>query len=339
MASFHSKPDPRDHSPITVAISGAGGAVGYGLVFRIAAGAMFGAQQRVSLRLLEHSDKMRRLQATAMELNDCAFPLLDSFVVSDDPLEAFAGADWIVLLAGSPRDVPKPSRVDMLRANGEIYVEHGRAINRASPSARILVVAAPCNANCMIAMNQAHDVPKQHWFALNRLDRMRATAMIAHKAGVPVSKVNRVIVWGNHSDLMYVDFHNAFIGDRPAHEVVNDVQWAHETLQRAVAHRSAEIFRLRGGSPVATAAQAIIGTIYSITTPTPFEQRFGAGVYSDGSYGVPRGLIFGFPLRTEDGKQWRIEEGLYLDDFAQTKIDRNVAELEYEAVLAQEWFG
>jgi malate dehydrogenase len=331
--------DPRDMPAITVAISGAGGAVGYGLVFRIAAGAMFGANQRVSLRLLEHQNKMRQLQATAMELTDCAFPLLDSFVVTDDPLEAFAGADWIVLLAGSPRDVPKPSRIDVLRANGQIYVDHGRAINRASPAARILVVAAPCNANCMIAMSQAHDVPKEHWFALNRLDRMRATAMIAQKAGVPVGEVNRVIVWGNHSDLMYVDYHHAFIGKRPAHEVIQDIQWAHETLQKSVAHRTAEIDRLRGGTPVATAAQAILGTIHSITTPTPFEQRFGAAVCSDGSYGVPRGLIFGFPLRTEDGRQWQIEQGLYLDDFAQTKIDRNVAELEYEAVLAQEWFG
>lgn len=331
--------DPRDLPTITVAISGAGGAVGYGLVFRIAAGAMFGAHQRVSLRLLEHSDKMRRLHATAMELTDCAFPLLESFVVTDDPLEAFADADWILLLAGSPRDLPKPSRIDMLRANGEIYVEHGRAINRASPSARILVVAAPCNANCMIAMSQAHNVPKEHWFALNRLDRMRATAMIAQKAGVPVGEVNRVIVWGNHSDLMYIDFHNAYIGKRPAHEVIHDVQWAHETLQRSVAHRSAEIFHLRGASPVATAAQAILGTIHSINTPTPFEQRFGAAVYSDGSYGVPKGLIFSFPLRTEDGETWQIEQGLFLDEFAQTKIDRNVAELEYEAVLAQEWFG
>ncbi|HEX4148590.1 MAG TPA: malate dehydrogenase, partial [Pirellulales bacterium] len=304
--------DPRDLPPITLAISGAAGAVGYGLVFRIAAGAMFGAQRHVSLRLLEHSDQMQRLQATAMELTDCAFPLLDSFLVTDDPLEAFAGADWIVLLAGSPVDVPRTSRVDVLKANGQIYVEHGRAINKASPSARILVVAAPCNANCMIAMSQAHDVPKQHWFALNRLDRMRATALIAQRAGVPVSQVSRVNVWGNHSDLMYIDFHNAFIGDQPAHEVVNDVQWAHEKLQQAVAHRSAEIFRLRGRSPIATATQAILGTIHSICTPTQFERRFGAAVYSDGSYGIPRGLIFGFPLRTEDGLQWSIEQGLYL---------------------------
>jgi malate dehydrogenase len=274
-----------------------------------------------------------------MELTDCAFPLLDSFVVTDDPLEAFADADWIVLLAGSPVDVPRPSRIDVLKANGGIYVEHGRAINQASPSARILVVAAPCNANCMIAMSQAHDVPKQHWFALNRLDRMRATALIAQKAGVPVSQVNRVNVWGNHGELMYVDFHNAYIGNAPAHEVIQDLQWSHETLQKSVANRSSEIFRLRGRSPIATATQAILGTIHSIVTPTPFERTFGAGVFSDGSYGVPDGLIFGFPLRTEDGQQWAIEQGLYLDEFAQTKIDRNVAELEYEAVLAQEWFG
>lgn len=326
-------------TPITVAISGAGGAVGYGLVFRIAAGGMFGPTQSVSLRLLEQSQYMRLLKATGIELTDCAFPLLDSYVLTDDPHEAFSGADWIVLLAGAPRDVPQPSRVEMLKQNGEIYIEHGRAINRVAPTARVLVVAAPCNANTMIAMGRAPDVPPEHWFALNRLDRMRATAMIAAKAGVPVARVNRVTVWGNHSELQYVDFHNSYIDEVPAREIIHDERWIHETLQWSVAHRSSEIFKLRSTSPVATAVQAILGTIYSITTPTPPNRRFGAAVISDGSYGVPQGMIFGFPLSTEDGKTWSIVDGLYLDEFAQAKLARNVAELEYEAVLADEWFG
>jgi malate dehydrogenase len=333
------QPNLGGKSPIKVAISGAGGTVGYGLVFRIAAGAMFGADQPVSLRLLETPEKMQLLRATSLELSDCAFPLLHSHLITDDPSEAFAGAHWIILLADSPHEVPRPARAEMLKRNGAIYVEHGRAINRASPAARILVVSAPCNANCMVAMSHAPDVPKEHWFALNRLDAMRATVLIAEKAGVPVSQVNRVTVWGNHSELQYIDFHNAFIHDTPAHEIVKDVQWAHETLQSAVAKRSKEIFELRGCSPAATAGQAILGTIHSITVPTPFGRRFDAAVCSDGSYGVPRGLVFGFPLRTEDGRTWSIVPNLFLDEFAQTKIDRNVAELEYEAVLAQEWFG
>jgi len=333
------QPEHEERRPIHVAISGAAGTVGYGLLFRIAAGGMFGADQPVALRLLEHPRQMARLRATAMELTDCAFPLLHSHSITDDPLEAFAGADWIILLAGSPRETPRPARTDLLRRNGAIYVEHGRAINKASPAARILAVSAPCNANCMIAMSHAPDVPKEHWFALNRLDAMRGTALIAEKAGVPVGHVNRVTVWGNHSELQYIDFHNAFINETPARGLIHDVQWAHETLQAAVARRSAEVFELRGGSPAATAAQAILSTVRSLTMPTPFGRRFAAAVCSDGSYGVPRGLVFGFPLRTDDGRNWTIVPDLYLDEFAQTKIDRNVTELEYEAVLAQEWFG
>jgi malate dehydrogenase len=154
-----------------------------------------------------------------------------------------------------------------------------------------------------------------------------------------VGHVNRVTAWGNHSELQFIDFHNSFIDDTPAHELIRDVPWAHETLQSAVALRSAEVFELRGRSPAATTSQAILSTIWSITTPTPFGRRFSAAVCSDGSYGVPRGLVFGFPLRTEDGQTWQIVPSLYLDEFAQDRIQRSVAELEHEAVLAQEWFG
>jgi malate dehydrogenase len=329
----------QDVDPITVAVSGAGGMIGYQLVFRLAAGGMFGGDRPIALRLLEHAWRMPHLQATAMELDDCAFPLLRQTTITDDPREAFAGADWIVMLAGSPRDVPSPSRLDLLRRNGEIYVEHGRAVNSVAPAARILVVAAPCNVNCMIAMNHAQDVPREHWFALNRVNQMRAASLIAKQAEVPVSHVHGVTVWGNHGDRVYVDLHHAWIDGRPAGDFITDVQWARNTLQQAVRHRAADVFQRRGVAPAATAAQAILGTVHSIVTPTPLGRSFAAAVASDGSYGVPQGLIFGFPLRTEDGRTWSIVDDLYLDEFAQEQLAQNVVQLEQEAVMAERWFG
>ncbi|HEX4131027.1 MAG TPA: malate dehydrogenase [Pirellulales bacterium] len=325
--------------PVTVAISGAAGRVGYSLLFRIAYGAMFGTDQSVALRLLEHASKMSRLQAIALELKDCTYPLLDSVTVSDDPHEAFAGADWILLVAGSPRDIPSPARHELLKRNGAIYVEHGRMINAAAPAARIVVIGAPCNANCMIAMAHAADVPREHWIAMNRLDAMRAAAFIAEKAAVPVAQVNRVTIWGNHGEQVYADAHNAFIGDTPAWQVIRDPAWMQEALQAHVRGRSAEIFRLHSASPAATAAQAILGTVRSLSTPTPPGHYFSAAVASDGSYGVPKGLVFGFPLRTDDGHMWSIAQELYLDEFAESQIAANIEQIEQEAVLAERWFG
>lgn len=320
--------------PIRVAVSGAAGRIGYSLVFRIAAGALFGANQPVSLSLLEAPAAMHALAAIDLELRDCAFPLLSYLQLSDDPEEAFADADWIVMLAGAHQRFGQQSRIDLVRENVPLYVEHGRAINIASKYARVLVVAEPCNTNCLAAMRQATDVPREHWFALNRLERMRATALIAEKAHVPVSRVNRVNIWGNHSEKLYVDFHNSFVGDRPAHTVIQDTEWVRNVLQPTVQNRNAEIYRLRGASPAATTAQAILGTIHSLSTPTPYRHRFGAAVVSNGNYGVPRNLIFGFPLRTEDGHTWSVVNDLYMDDYAQGRLEDNVAELQHEAAVA-----
>ena len=324
--------------PIRVAISGAGGQIGYSLVFRIAAGGLFGGDFPVALSLLEAPDELPMLEAVRMELGDCAFPLLDEVRIGGDPRRAFEGADWVILLAGSPRQ-PGQKRSDLIRTNGPIFVEHGRAINEAAPCARVLVVANPCNTNCAIARSHAMNVPDGHWFALNRLDRMRATAMIAEKAGVPVSQVTRVTVWGNHSESAYVDVRNAFIGDRPATEVITDRAWTSDGLSAALAHRSLDIIARRGASPAGTAAQAILGTIRSITTPTPYAQRFGAAVLADGSYGVPRGMVFGLPLRTEDGRSWSVVQGLYHDEEAQRRLAANVEALHHEAVLAGEFLA
>ncbi|MBS0208360.1 MAG: malate dehydrogenase [Planctomycetes bacterium] len=327
-------PGDEPAAPIRVAISGASGHLGYNLVFRIAAGALFGPVQSVTLSLLESPKGMRALQALSMELKDCAYPLLNDIELSSDPFEAFHGADWVILLAGWPLNYDQSSRHDLLHKNGPIYVEHGRAINLACPTARILVVAEPCNTNCMIAMHEAPNVAPERWFALNRLDRMRATAMIAEKAQVPVSKVNRVTVWGNHSESIFVDFRNSFIGERPAHELITDQKWVHEVFEPAVATRSREINSLCGTTPAAAAAQAILGTIRSISTPTPFYRRFGAAVCSPGAYDVPKGLVFGLPLRTEDGHQWDVVDDLYIDNYARARLDQNIEELELEKTAA-----
>jgi malate dehydrogenase len=329
-----SQPGDEPAVPVRIAISGAAGRVGYGLVFPIAAGGLFGPTQPVSLSLLDLPEKTELLEATRLELQDCAFPLLNDLRLSADPAEGFAGADWIVLLAGTRLTFDGMSRMDLVRVNGPIYVDHGQAINRVAPTARILVVAEPCNTTCLIALKHAPDIPEERWFALNRLDRMRATAMIAQKAGVPVARVNRVTVWGNHSERIYVDFHNAFIDDQPAGQIITDLAWVRGVLEPTVAHRERQIQQLRGATPAETAVQAILGTIRSISTPTPLRQRFGAAVISDGSYGVPRELVFGFPLRTEDGQSWSIVKGLYLDEYAERCLAENVEELEREAVVA-----
>lgn len=330
--------DFQDHDlearePIRVAISGAAGHIGYSLVFRIAAGGLFGAAQPVRLSLLEAPSGMRALSGVELELRDCAFPLLHDVRLSDQPEEAFADADWIILLVGAPVRHAQTTRLDLLRETAPLYAAHGRAINHVSPHARVLVVGEPCNTNCLVALSEAPDVPPEHWFALNRLDRMRATALIAEKAGVPVSRVNRVCVWGNHSEKIYVDFHNTFIGQTPAPEVIQDPDWVRNVLQSTVQRRNRQIFELRGASPSATAAQSILGTIRSLTTPTTYQYRFGAAVLSDGSYGIPHRLVFGFPLRTEDGRTWSIVRDLYLDDEAQARLEENVTELQHEAAV------
>jgi malate dehydrogenase len=329
-----SAPGDEPPAPVRIAISGAAGHVAYRLIFDIASGGLFGPTQPVSLNLLDRAASLDLLRATRLEVMDGAFPLLADLRISDDPNEAFAEADWIVLLASTLPKSPAVSRADLVRANGPIYVEHGRAINRVAPSARILVVADPCNTNCLIALKNAPDVPREHWFAMNRLDRMRATALIAEKAGVPVARVHCVTVWGNRSPKVYVDFHNAFIGDRPASQVITDRDWARQVLEPTISQRGSQLRQLRAGSPSATAVQAILGTIRSIASPTPFRQSFGAAVVSDGSYGVPNELVFGFPLRTDDGQIWSIVEGLYLDEYAESRLAENVEELELEAVVA-----
>jgi malate dehydrogenase len=238
------------------------------------------------------------------------------------------------MLATVPMTLQDYSRIDLLRANTSLYQLHGQAIERVAPTARVLVVAEPCNSLCLLVQRQARTVPAEHFFSLTHVDRMRATALIAAKANVPVSQIRGVNVWGNRSDTAYVDLHNTTINDTPADQVISEPEWSRNVLQPQLAERSHEVDSFLGKSAAATATQAILGTIRSITTPTPYGRRFSAGVVSDGSYGVPKGLVFGFPLRTEDGKSWSIVQGLYLDDYALSRLEANVAELEREAAIA-----
>ena len=231
------------------------------------------------------------------------------------------------------------SRSEVLRANAPIFQLQGEAVNEAAPTARILIVANPCNTNCLIAQSVARDVPVEHWFAMTRLDQSRSRSMLAEKAGVPVDHVTRMTVWGNHSVSVFPDFHNAFIGTRPAPEVITDMGWVRDVFEPTVARRGLHLFQARGASPAGSAAQAIIASVRSITTPTPYMNRFSAAVVSDGSYRVPRGLFFSFPLRTEDGKTWSIVQGLYLDGHAQERIAANVTELENEAAAVNSLLG
>jgi malate dehydrogenase len=322
--------------PIRVAVSGAAGRIAYSLVFRIAAGGLFGRDQPVALHLLELPEVEHQLRACELELKDCAFPLLAELHSSVDPRVAFAGADWIILLGGKPIRPGLNNRLELLRENAPIMVEHGRAINQVAPMARILVVTTPSNTNCMVARSKAPDVPQEHWFALNQVIRMRATGLIAEKAGVPPSEVSRIVIWGNNSESALIDLHAARIGDRPALEVIGDPDWVKNDLVPTVANRAREIFELRGTMPAGSIAQAILNTIRSIVTPTAFGHRIAAAVVSDGSYEVPRGLVFGFPLVTADGQTWTIAQNQYLDEPARQQIAANVAELQHEASILPE---
>jgi malate dehydrogenase len=265
--------------------------------------------------------------------------LLAELQSSVDPRVAFAGADWIILLGGTPIRPGLNNRLELLRENAPIMVEHGRAINQVAPTARILVVTTPSNTNCMVARFQAPNVPPEHWFGLNQVIRMRAASLIAEKVGVRASEVSRLVVWGNNSESALIDLHAARIGDRPAQEVIDDPDWVKNVLGPTVANRAREIAELRGTMPAASIAQAILTTMRSIVTPTAFGHRIAAAVVSDGSYEVPRGLVFGFPLVTADGQTWTIAQNQYLDEPARERIAANVAELQHEASILPEILG
>lgn len=321
-------------SPVKVAVTGAAGQIGYSLLFRIASGAMLGPDTKVRLSLLEVTPALGAAEGVAMELEDCAFGLLDGIDISDDAATAFDGANIALLVGARPR-TKGMERGDLLEANGAIFTTQGKSINdKAADDVKILVVGNPANTNALIAMNNAPDVPRERFTAMTRLDQNRAMAQLAKKAGVGVSEVRRMAIWGNHSATQYPDLFHAEVGGRPAIEVVDDRQWLENDFIPTVQKRGAAIIEARGASSAASAASAAIDHVRDWVHGTAEGDWISMAVPSDGSYGVPEGLISSFPV-TCSGGRYEIVQGLELDDFSRARIDTSVAELADERDAVQ----
>ena len=325
-------------SPVKVAVTGAAGQIGYSLLFRIASGSMLGPDQPVELRFIEIPSVLNALEGVVMELADCAFPLITSMIPTTDLDEGFRGVNWALLVGSVPRKQGM-ERKELLGINGKIFTEQGRAIEKNSASdVRVLVVGNPCNTNCLIAMNNGKGVPSDRWFAMTRLDENRAKSQLAAKAGAHVSSVSNLAIWGNHSSTQYPDFYNAKIEGTPATEVIKDESWLKETFIPIVQQRGAAIIKARGASSAASAANAAIDSVWSLVHPTPAGDWHSVAICSDGSYGVEKGLISSFPIRTV-GDAWEIVQNVPLNDFSRRKIDASVNELKEEKGLVEELMG
>src|SRR6201988_5038190 len=310
-------------SPVKVAVTGAAGQIGYSLLFRIASGSMLGPDQPVELYLIEIPPVLPALEGGVMELDDCAFPLLQRIVPTAVLDEGFRGVNWALLVGSVPRKQGM-ERKDLLGINGKIFTGQGQAIAKnAASDVRVLVVGNPCNTNCLIAMNNAKDVPGDRWFAMTRLDENRAKAQLASKAGSHNSRVTNVTIWGNHSSTQYPDFYNAKIEGKPATEVIKAGAWLKKPFIPTVQRRGAAIIKARGASSAASAANAAVDTVRTLVTPTPAGDCYSVAVCSDGSYGVEKGLISSFPIRTSGSRQ-EIVQGVPVNDFSRQKIDLSV---------------
>ena len=319
-------------APLRVAVTGAAGQIGYALLPRIASGQMFGPDQPVILHMIEIplEKAMNALSGVAMELEDCAFPLLQDMVLTSDPNEGFKDVDWALLVGSKPRGAGM-ERGDLIRENGPIFTGQGRAINdHASSDVRVAVVGNPCNTNCLIAMHSAKDVPDERFSAMTRLDQNRAQAQLANKAGVHSSSVSNTLIWGNHSATQVPDFINTKIDGKPAHEVITDRAWLEGDFFTTVQKRGAAIIEARGLSSAASAANGLIDHVRDLRTATPAGEWRSVCVKSDGSYGVTEGLISSFPVRADGEGGWEIVQGLELDAFLQDRLTKTVAELEGE---------
>ncbi|MCY3001076.1 MAG: malate dehydrogenase, partial [Planctomycetota bacterium] len=319
-------------APIRVAVTGAAGQIGYALLPRIASGQMFGPDQPVILHMIEipNEKAMAALKGVAMELDDCAFPLLAGMVLTSDPKEGFKDVNWACLVGAKPRG-PGMERNDLLKDNGAIFVGQGRAIaENAAPNVRVAVVGNPCNTNAWIAMQAAKGVPKERFTEMTRLDQNRAQAQLAQKAGVPITAVSGALIWGNHSATQVPDFYNAKINGKSAAKVITDEAWLKGDFIKTVQQRGAAIIAARGVSSAASAANALIDHVRDLHTATPAGEYRSVCVCSDGSYGVPEGLIFSYPVRSDGKGGWSIVQGLETNDFLKEKLAATVKELEGE---------
>src|SRR5712664_556848 len=321
-------------APVHVAVTGAAGQIGYSLLFRIAAGDLLGPETPIILRLLEIEPAMKALEGVAMELDDCAFPLLHDTILTSKAEKAFDGASWCLLVGAVPRKQCM-ERSDLLNVNAGIFGPQGKAIAAsAAGDVRILVVGNPCNTNCLIARSNAPEIVPERWFAMMRLDENRGRPLLARKAGLPVQVISNVAVWGNHSTTQYPDARNAKIAGLPAFDVISDHGWLKGKFIETVQKRGAAVIEARGSSSAASAANAVLDSVNSIWNPTPWGDGHSLAVVSHGEYGIPEGLQFGFPLRT-DGRGWEVVTDLALDDDAKDRIKKTTEELLQERELVK----
>ncbi len=313
-------------TPVKVAVTGAAGQICYSLLFRIASGALLGPDQPVELRLLEITPALKALEGVVMELDDCAFPLLSGIEIGDDATKVFDGTNIALLVGARPRTAGM-ERGDLLSANGAIFTAQGKALNDvAADDIRVLVTGNPANTNALIAMSNAPDIPKERFNALTRLDHNRAISQLSAKLGVPVTEIKKMTIWGNHSATQYPDIFHAEVNGKSAAELVNDEAWLSSEFIPTVAKRGAAIIAARGASSAASAANATVEHMHDWVLGTPEGDWVSMAVPSDGSYGVPEGLISSFPCTVTDGS-YSIVQGLEINDFSRERIDASVAEL------------
>ena len=326
--------DPGARRPVQITVTGAAGQIGYSLLFRIANGQLLGPDQPIALRLLEIEPAIKALEGVAMELEDCAFPLLRGMVLTSDLAEAFEGTSWALLIGSVPRKAGM-ERGDLLNVNGGIFGPKGKAIaDHAASDIRVLVVGNPCNTNCYIARSSAPEIPAERWFAMTRLDENRAKSQLAKKAGLPVSLVSNMAIWGNHSATQYPDARNARIAGAPVFEVIPDHAWLRGRFIETVQKRGAAVIEARGASSAASAASAVIDSVNSIRNATAWGNWHSLAVVSRGEYGVPEGLQFGFPIKS-DGRHCDVVEGLEHDADAKERIRITTEELMQERELVK----
>jgi len=326
------------NDPIRISVTGAAGQIGYALLPRIASGEVFGPDRKVILQLVEVPPAMGALRGVAMELDDCAFPLLEEVILTDDPDRGFEGAHLVLLVGAKPRGKGQ-ERGDLIRENGPIFVSQGRSIAQsADDEVRVAVVGNPANTNALIAMTHAAGVPRERFTAMTRLDQNRAMAQLAGRARVELTSVTNVAIWGNHSATQYVDFENARIGGRPAEEVIGDRTWLENEFLETVQKRGAAIIEARGQSSAMSAASALVDHVRAWVggDATPQDDWVSMAVPSDGSYGIEEGLISSFPVRTDGKGGYEIVQGLELSGFAREKIRATVGELREERSVVQD---
>jgi malate dehydrogenase len=316
-------------TPVRVAVTGAAGHIGYAILFRIASGQMLGPDVKIQLSLLEIPDAVRAAEGTAMELEDCAFPLLAGMDISDDPAKAFDGVNMALLIGARPRSKGM-ERSDLLEANGGIFKPQGKALNdHAADDVKVLVVGNPANTNCLIARSNAPDIPKERFTAMTRLDHNRAMAQLAAKAGAAVNEISNMTIWGNHSTTQYPDIFHANVRGENAAQVVDDQSWLENDFIPTVQKRGAAVIDARGGSSAASAANAAVDHVHDWETGTPSGDWVSMAIVSDGSYGVDEGLVSSFPVTCANGT-YEVVQGLDVNDFSRERINVTVDELKQE---------